>query len=85
MNMTAGQKYSFDALFIHKGTDFSEGEKVKLNLSTGFSFVENDIFHDGDGTAIQVDSWSANEIVVLVPAGSGNSINLKGTKDKCFT
>jgi len=84
ISIVAGDESSFEILGIDKDRKitrekFTEGDKVTLKLSEGFSFVENDKFYDGDGTRIWVDSLNEdkNEMVVVAPRDPGMGFDIE--------
>lgn len=77
IDIVAGDESSYELLGIDRTEEFTEGDKVTVELSEGFSFVENDKFYDGDGTRIYTDTWSKNEVVLLAPRDPGMGFDIE--------
>ncbi|MBQ2880553.1 MAG: leucine-rich repeat domain-containing protein, partial [Anaerotignum sp.] len=77
VKIKAGGMASFETLGVDKDEEFTAGDKVTLTLNEGFSFQENDVYHDHNGNIIERFSWSEKEIVVLAPEDPGFGFDLE--------
>ena len=77
LQILAGGKLAFEYVGVRNDIRFQKGDRVKLTLNEGFSFVEGCKVYDGSKQVV-VSEWGANEIVVLAPQNDDNGFDLNG-------